>query len=128
MTEIKHLLFNRLLLSHAGLLPIAIQADSVEDSLNDADVKDADQRDVCMKMENPRPQEVRDACAEPFRNEDENKEIGIRPGELQYANSGDTSRKAPTPAQKNEREDLKSWRLKPLRNVKKEDDLRETFW
>lgn len=35
MAEIKHLLFCRLLLSHAALLPAAIRAGSVEDLLND---------------------------------------------------------------------------------------------
>ena len=128
VSEIKHLLFCRLLFSHAGLLPVAIRADSVEEFLNDADVKDADLRDICLKMENPRPQEVRDACADLFRNEDENRDIGTCQGELQYANAGDTTRKVRTPAQHNERDDLKPWMPKRSRKVKKEDDSRKNVF
>lgn len=60
VSEIKHLLLCRLLLSHASLLSAAVRADSVEELLNNADVKDADLRDLCLKMEHPEPQEVRD--------------------------------------------------------------------
>ena len=69
--EIKHLLFCRLLLSHASLLPVAISANSVEEFLSDKEINDADLRDLCLKMENPGLQEVRDACADLVRGEEE---------------------------------------------------------
>ncbi|KAJ9656968.1 hypothetical protein H2201_008330 [Coniosporium apollinis] len=71
IAEIKHLLFCRLLLSHASLLPAALRADSVEDFLNDKEVAAADLRDLCLKMEKPGLQEVRDACADLIRGEEE---------------------------------------------------------
>ena len=67
ISEIKHLLFCRLLLSHASLLPAAVRANSVEEFLNDKEVHDSDLRDLCLKMENPGLQEVRDACADLVR-------------------------------------------------------------
>lgn len=75
ITEIKHLLFCRLLLSHASLLPIAIRANSVEEFLNDKEINDADLRDLCLKMENPGLQEVRDACADLVRGEEEDEDM-----------------------------------------------------
>lgn len=71
MAEIKHLLFCRLLLSYATVLPAAIQADSVEEFLNDSDVADKDLRDLALKMDNPGLQEIRDACADLGRGEEE---------------------------------------------------------
>lgn len=67
VTEIKHLLFCRRLLSHASLLPAAIRASSVEDFLNDGDVDSASLRDLSLELESPGLQEVRDACADLFR-------------------------------------------------------------
>lgn len=75
ITEIKHLLFCRLLLSHASLLTVAIRANSVEEFLSDNEVKDADLRDLCLKMENPGLQEVRDACADLVRGEEEDDDM-----------------------------------------------------
>lgn len=72
---IKQLLFCRLLLSHATLLPAALKASSVEDFLSDKDIADADLRDLCLKIECPGLQEIRDACADFGREEeDEDKE------------------------------------------------------
>jgi len=71
ISEIKHLLFCRLLLSHASLFPAAIRANSVEEFLNDKEVHDSDLRDLCLAMENPGLQEVRDACADLIRGEEE---------------------------------------------------------
>ena len=71
IVEIKHLLFCRLLLSHANLLPIAIRANSVEEILEVKEISNTDLRDLCLKMENPRSQEVRDACADLVRGEEE---------------------------------------------------------
>jgi len=74
IAEVKHLLFCRLLLAHADLLPAAIRASSVEDFLNDSEVAAADLRDLCLKMEKPGLEEVRDACADLFRNDGENED------------------------------------------------------
>lgn len=74
IVEIKHLLFCRLLLTHATLLPIALRADSVDAFLADAEVSEADLRDLCLQMEQPDLQQVRDACADLTR-EDEHDDV-----------------------------------------------------
>lgn len=71
VVEIKHLLFCRLLLGYATLLPAALRASSVEEFLADEEVTIIDLRDLCLRMENPSLQEIRDACADLFRAEDE---------------------------------------------------------
>ncbi|OCK76507.1 hypothetical protein K432DRAFT_335574 [Lepidopterella palustris CBS 459.81] len=76
IAEIKNLLFCRLLLSHAALLPVALRANSVEDFLDDKEVTLEDLRDLCLKMEKPGLQEVRDACADLVREEEENSSGG----------------------------------------------------
>lgn len=126
VSEIKHLLFCRLLLSHASLLPAAIRADSVEALLNDADVKDADLRDLCLMMENPEPQEVRDACADLLRSEVENKERGSYLGEPQEADKDENN--ARPMIRPDRRHDLRSWMPKPTRKAQKQDDLRKTHF
>lgn len=70
ITEIKQLLFCRMILSHASLLPAALRARSVEEFLSDEEVSLADLRAICLKMENPGWQEVRDACADLFRGDE----------------------------------------------------------
>ena len=87
ISEVKHLLFCRLLLSYAALLPAAIRASSVEEFLNDPEVKDADLRDLCLKMEDPKPQEVRDACADLVCGEGEDLEVGFPQEESQDVGS-----------------------------------------
>jgi len=73
ITEIKNLLFCRLLLGHATLLPAALRGESVEAFLSDRKVMEAALRDICLKMEHPGLQAIRDACADLFRgNEEEN--------------------------------------------------------
>lgn len=80
ITEIKHLLFCRLLLGHATLLPAALRAESVEAFLAASEVTEAALRDLCLKMENPGPQEIRDACADLFReNEVEYSDFEAKP-------------------------------------------------
>ena len=81
LAEIKHLLLCRLLLSHANVLPAAIRANSVEEFLNNSEVTDTDLRDLALKMDNPRVQEIRDACANLGRGaegdvEDEENDLG----------------------------------------------------
>jgi hypothetical protein len=71
VSEVKYLLFCRLLLGQAALLPAALRANSVEDFLADPEVTGPALRDLCLKMENPGLQEIRDACADLFRSEEE---------------------------------------------------------
>nr|ATA58189.1 mfs allantoate [Neofusicoccum kwambonambiense] len=71
ISEIKQLLFCRLLLAHAALLPVALRANSIEEFLADEEVNNTDLRDLCLKMEQPGLQELRDACADLDRGENE---------------------------------------------------------
>lgn len=71
VVEIKHLLFCRLLLSHAAPLEVALQAGSVEEFLMSPDLSETDLRDLCLKMEKPSLQEIRDACADLKRGDEE---------------------------------------------------------
>ncbi|OTA94692.1 hypothetical protein M434DRAFT_394488 [Hypoxylon sp. CO27-5] len=68
--EIKLLLFCRLLLSHASLLPAAVRASSVEEFLNDPQIAVSDLRDLCLKVEQPSLQDIRDACADLIRGDE----------------------------------------------------------
>ena len=74
MAEVKHLLFCRLLLGHAAVLPAAIKANSVEEFLNNKDVTDTDLRDLAIKLDNPGLQQIRDACADLGRGEEQDDE------------------------------------------------------
>ena len=71
IAEIKQLLFCRLLLSHAAVLPAALKASSMEEFLNDPDVSETDLRDLCLKLDDPGLQAIRDACADLSRGEEE---------------------------------------------------------
>ncbi|KAI0880759.1 uncharacterized protein GGS22DRAFT_182070 [Annulohypoxylon maeteangense] len=78
--EIKLLLFCRLLLSHASLLPAAVRAPSVEAFLSDPEIAASDLRDLCLKVEQPSLQDIRDACADLIRGDEpeaENEEEDI---------------------------------------------------
>ncbi|KAI1456677.1 hypothetical protein F4805DRAFT_467878 [Annulohypoxylon moriforme] len=68
--EIKLLLFCRLLLSHASLLPAAVRASSVEEFLSDPAIAEPDLRDLCLKVERPSLQDIRDACADLIRGDE----------------------------------------------------------
>ena len=72
--DIKQLLFCRLLLGHATLLPAALQAENVDEFLSNAAVTNADLRDLCLKMEQPALQQLRDACADLGREDNETDE------------------------------------------------------
>ncbi|KAG8526628.1 uncharacterized protein KY384_008829 [Bacidia gigantensis] len=72
--EIQTLLFCRLLLAHAAILPAAIKAGSVDEFLSDPEVSETDLRDLCLKMDKPNLQEVRDACADLTRGAEEGDE------------------------------------------------------
>lgn len=73
--EIKLLLFCRLLLAQASMLPAALRCNSVEEFLNDADIVDSDLRDLCLKLEDPSLQQIRDACADFARGDDAEEDI-----------------------------------------------------
>ncbi|KAJ4123034.1 hypothetical protein NW768_010026 [Fusarium equiseti] len=62
--EIKLLLFCRLVLSQASLLPAALRANSVQEFLNDNTIAESDLRDLCLKVAEPTLQNIRDACAD----------------------------------------------------------------
>ena len=68
--EIKLLLFCRLLLARASMLPAALRANSVEEFLNDAEITESDLRDLCLKVEAPSLQDIRDACADFARGDE----------------------------------------------------------
>lgn len=74
IAEIKALLLCRLLLSHAALLPVALRSNSIEEFLADEDVTLEHFRDICLKLERPSLQDVRDACADFVRGDDEDME------------------------------------------------------
>ncbi len=76
MAEVKHLLFCRLLLAHATVLPAAVKANSVDEFLNSKEVTDTDLRDLAIKMDSPGLQEIRDACADLGRGEEEDDDEG----------------------------------------------------
>jgi hypothetical protein len=78
IAEIKQLLFCRLLLAHVALLPAALRASSVEDFLQDPEVNESDLRDLCLKMEQPGLQELRDACADLGRNDEDDQDMNNR--------------------------------------------------
>ncbi|CAG9978536.1 unnamed protein product [Clonostachys byssicola] len=75
--EIKLLLFCRLVLAHASLLPAALRASNVEEFLQDAEITESDLRDICLKVEAPTLQNIRDACADFARGD----ELEDDPGE-----------------------------------------------
>ncbi|KAI1074329.1 hypothetical protein F5B20DRAFT_586346 [Whalleya microplaca] len=68
--EIKLLLFCRLLLSHASLLPAALRSASVEEFLSDPEIAGSDLRDICLRVEQPSLQDIRDACADLIRGDE----------------------------------------------------------
>jgi hypothetical protein len=70
VAEIKNFLFCRLILSQTTLLPAALETDSIEDFLNRSEVTREHLRDLCLKLERPGLQDVRDACADFVRERD----------------------------------------------------------
>lgn len=69
--EIKLLLFCRLVLVQASLLPAALRASSVDEFLNDTSVAESNLRDLCLKVAEPTLQDIRDACADFARGDKE---------------------------------------------------------
>jgi hypothetical protein len=76
ITEIKMLLFCRQIMSHPALLPAALRASSVEEFLSDPSIADSDLRDLCLKVEQPSLQALRDACADFVRGDETESEDG----------------------------------------------------
>jgi AcrR family transcriptional regulator len=70
ITEIKLLLFCRQLLSHPKLLPAALRAADIDDFLSDTSISEADLRDLCLRVERPSLQALRDACADFARGDE----------------------------------------------------------
>ncbi|KAI0485340.1 hypothetical protein GGR56DRAFT_70131 [Xylariaceae sp. FL0804] len=68
--EIKLLLFCRLLLSHASVLPAALRSKSVDEFLRDPEITETELRDICLKVEQPSLQDIRDACADLIRGDE----------------------------------------------------------
>ena len=58
VSQIKGYLFCRLLLSQAAILPYALRAASVDEFLAESEVKTADLRDLCLRLEQPSLQEI----------------------------------------------------------------------
>lgn len=73
--EVKNYLFCRILLSQASLLPVALESESIEQFLADERVTRDHLRDLCLKLERPILQDVRDACAD-FSREDHEDDDG----------------------------------------------------
>lgn len=71
VAEIKNFLLCRLLLRDPVLLPAAQKASSLDDFFNNPEVKTQELRDLCLKLEEPQLQDIRDACADFFRVDDE---------------------------------------------------------
>ncbi|KAF2168271.1 hypothetical protein M409DRAFT_21709 [Zasmidium cellare ATCC 36951] len=71
IAEIKELLLCRLLISQAALLPAALRAKSVDEFLADPEITTNELRDLCLRVEQPALQEIRDACADFARGDAE---------------------------------------------------------
>jgi hypothetical protein len=70
ITEIKLLLFCRQVLAHPVLLPAALRANSIEEFLADETIPEAALRDLCLRVEQPTLQALRDACADFARGDE----------------------------------------------------------
>ncbi|KAF2995552.1 hypothetical protein E8E13_003449 [Curvularia kusanoi] len=70
VAEIKSFIFCRLLLTQSTLLPTALKAESIEEFIGKEEVTRENLRDLCLKLERPGLQDVRDACADFIRERD----------------------------------------------------------
>jgi hypothetical protein len=70
VAEIKKFIFRRLLLAQSALLPAALQSNSIDEFLGKEDVTREHLRDLCLKLERPKLQDMRDACADFLRERD----------------------------------------------------------
>jgi hypothetical protein len=88
VAEIKNFLFCRLILSQATLLPVALETDNIENFLNRSEVTREHLRDLCLKLERPGLQDVRDACADFVREKE-----GIEEESVDIIDSDDADEK-----------------------------------
>ncbi|XPS80532.1 hypothetical protein M3J09_012484 [Ascochyta lentis] len=70
VAEIKNFLFCRILLTQSTLLPAALKAESIENFIGKEEVTREHLRNLCLKLERPVLQDVRDACADFIRERD----------------------------------------------------------
>lgn len=70
VAEIKNFLFCRLVLTQSTLLQAALKAESIQDFISKEEVTREHLRDLCLKLERPVLQDVRDACADFIRERD----------------------------------------------------------
>lgn len=70
ITEIKELLFCRQVMSRSALLPAALKANSLEEFIADPSISDSDLLDLCIQVEQPSLQALRDACADFVRGDE----------------------------------------------------------
>ena len=118
ISEIKQLLFCRLLLSHAALFPAGHRAETVEAFLNDSEISTTDLRDLCLKMENPDLQDIRDACADMVRSEEEPDNIGTAGG-VKAAETSQRTGLMPSLYEKNKKDLPKSWQTRHEKQLSK---------
>ncbi|KAK4944844.1 hypothetical protein LTR10_015763 [Elasticomyces elasticus] len=115
IAEIKTYLFCRMLLRSAVLLPAAMQANSLEEFFESPELKAQDLRDLCLKLEQPSLQDIRDACADYFRT-DEGPDAEDTAGEFKEEdedNSSDDEMVAAPPDRRRGKHHLpKIWRSK----------------
>ncbi|KKZ63042.1 hypothetical protein EMCG_02612 [[Emmonsia] crescens] len=89
IVEIKNYLFCRLLLGNAILLPAAMRSSTINEFFNDPDVTVNDLRDICLKLEQPQLQDIRDACADFARGNTESAEVSDSDEEQESESDGD---------------------------------------
>lgn len=70
ITEVKAFLFCRQLLSYPSLLSAALKANSIEEFLADKSLPETDLRSLCLRVESPGLQALRDACADFARGDE----------------------------------------------------------
>jgi hypothetical protein len=70
IAEIKKLLFCRQILRRPGLLPAALRANSIEEFMADPEIPESELRDLCLRVEQPSLQALRDACADFARGDE----------------------------------------------------------
>ena len=88
--EIKIYLFCRLVFAQATTLPAALRASSVEAFLGDDELTDNDLRDLCLKLEKPTLQDIRDACADFSRRFDPDEDVNVSAAAETEANAQET--------------------------------------
>ena len=120
VSEIKHLLFCRLLLSYAALLPAALRASSVEDFLNDDEVSEPHLRDLCLKMEQPRLEDIRNACADLLRSGQQSEEDSGSEDDDEEAEDGDKANQSLFPRRARSGALPKSWSSKRERKLREQ--------